>query len=134
MAGIAPEFERRGVKIIGISVDPVSDHAKWQEDIKVATGHTVGYPLIGDRDLKIAKLYQMLPAAAGNSSDGRTPADNATVRSVYTAKHQVATPANWRQGDDVIITPAVSNEEAASRFGSFETVLPYLRTTKQPRA
>jgi len=168
MAGIAPEFERRGVKIIGISVDPVSDHARWQEDIKIATGYTVGYPLIGDRDLKVAKLYQMLPAEAGDSSDGRTPADNATVRSVYvigpdkkikliltypmttgrnfdeilrvidslqlTAKHQVATPANWRQGDDVIITPAVSNEEAASRFGSFETVLPYLRTTRQPRA
>jgi len=83
MAGIAPEFERRNVKIIGISVDPVSDHAKWQEDIRIATGHTVGYPLIGDRDLRVAKLYGMLPAEAGDSSEGRTPADNATVRSVF---------------------------------------------------
>jgi alkyl hydroperoxide reductase subunit AhpC len=168
MAGIAPEFERRNVEIIGISVDPVSDHARWQEDIRIATGYTVGYPLIGDRDLKVAKLYGMLPAEAGDSSEGRTPADNATVRSVFvigpdkrikliltypmttgrnfdeilrvidsmqlTAKHQVATPANWKQGDDVIITPAVSNDEAVSRFGSFKTVLPYLRLTKQPNA
>ena len=168
MAGIAPEFERRNVKIIGISVDPVSDHARWQEDIRIATGYTVGYPLIGDRDLKVAKLYGMLPAEAGDSSEGRTPADNATVRSVFvigpdkrikliltypmttgrnfdeilrvidsmqlTAKHQVATPANWKQGDDVIITPAVTNDEAVSRFGSFKTVLPYLRLTKQPNA
>ena len=168
MAGIAPEFERRNVKIIGISVDPVSDHARWQEDIRIATGYTVGYPLIGDRDLKVAKLYGMLPAEAGDSSEGRTPADNATVRSVFvigpdkrikliltypmttgrnfdeilrvidsmqlTVKHQVATPANWKQGDDVIITPAVTNDEAVSRFGSFKTVLPYLRLTKQPNA
>ncbi len=168
MAGIAPEFEKRGVKIIGISVDPVSDHAKWKEDIKVATGHTVDYPLIGDKDLKIAKLYDMLPEDAGDSSQGRTPADNATVRSVYivgpdkkikliltypmttgrnfdeilraidsiqlTAKHQVATPANWKQGEDVIITAAVSNEDASKRFGSYDTILPYLRKTKQPSA
>ncbi len=168
MAGIAPEFEKRGVKIIGISVDPVSDHARWKEDIKVATGHTVDYPLIGDKDLKIAKLYDMLPEDAGDSSQGRTPADNATVRSVYivgpdkkikliltypmttgrnfdeilraidsiqlTAKHQVATPANWKQGEDVIITAAVSNEDATKRFGSYDTILPYLRKTKQPSA
>ncbi len=168
MAGIAPEFEKRGVKIIGISVDPVADHGKWKEDIKIATGHSVDYPLIGDKDLKIAKLYDMLPDDAGDSSDGRTPADNATVRSVYvvgpdkkikliltypmttgrnfdeilraidsiqlTAKHQVATPANWKQGEDVIITAAVSNDDAKKRFGEYETVLPYLRKTKQPSA
>ncbi len=168
MAGIAPEFEKRGVKIIGISVDPVADHGKWKEDIKLATGHSVDYPLIGDKDLKVAKLYDMLPDDAGASSEGRTPADNATVRSVYvigpdkkikliltypmttgrnfdeilraidsmqlTAKHQVATPANWKQGEDVIITAAVSNEDAKARFGDYETVLPYLRKTKQPGA
>jgi alkyl hydroperoxide reductase subunit AhpC len=168
LAGIAPEFEKRGVKIIGISVDPVSDHGKWKEDIKLATGHSVDYPLIGDKDLKVAKLYDMLPEDAGDNSEGRTPADNATVRSVYvigpdkkikliltypmttgrnfdeilraidsmqlTAKHQVATPANWKQGDDVIITPAVSNEDAKKRFGDYETVLPYLRKTRQPSA
>ncbi|MCO6388855.1 MAG: peroxiredoxin [Aliihoeflea sp.] len=168
MAGIAPEFEKRGVKIIGISVDPVADHGKWKEDIKLATGHSVDYPLIGDKDLKVAKLYDMLPDDAGSSSEGRTPADNATVRSVYvigpdkkikliltypmttgrnfdeilraidsmqlTAKHQVATPANWKQGEDVIITAAVSNEDAKQRFGDYETVLPYLRKTKQPQA
>jgi alkyl hydroperoxide reductase subunit AhpC len=168
MANAKPEFDKRGVKIIGISVDPVSDHGKWKEDIKIATGHSVDYPLIGDKDLKIAKLYDMLPDDAGDSSDGRTPADNATVRSVYvvgpdkkikliltypmttgrnfdeilraidsiqlTAKHQVATPANWKQGEDVIITAAVSNEDAKKRFGEYETVLPYLRKTKQPSA
>ena len=168
MAGYADEFARRNVKIIGISVDPVADHDRWKNDIKTATGHAVDYPLIGDKDLKVAKLYDMLPDDAGDSSDGRTPADNATVRSVYvvgpdkkikliltypmttgrnfdeilraidsmqlTAKHQVATPANWKQGEDVIITPAVSNEDATKRFGSFETILPYLRKTKQPTA
>jgi alkyl hydroperoxide reductase subunit AhpC len=168
MAGLEGDFKKRNVKIIGISVDPVSSHDKWQADIKTATGHTVNYPLIGDRDLHVAKLYEMLPAGAGESSEGRTPADNATVRSVYvigpdkkiklvltypmttgrnfdeilrvidsiqlTAKHQVATPANWKQGDDVIITAAVSNEDAIARFGSFDTVLPYLRKTKQPAA
>lgn len=168
MAGLEGEFKKRNAKIIGISVDPVSDHNRWQIDIEKATGHKVGYPLIGDKDLKVAKLYDMLPADAGDSSDGRTPADNATVRSVYvigpdkkiklvltypmttgrnfaeilraidsiqlTVKHQVATPANWQQGDDVIITGAVSNEDAEKRFGSFDTILPYLRTTKQPTA
>jgi thioredoxin-dependent peroxiredoxin len=168
MAGLEGEFKKRNVKIIGISVDPVASHDKWQADIKTATGHTVNYPLIGDKDLKVAKLYDMLPAGAGETSEGRTPADNATVRSVYvigpekkiklvltypmttgrnfdeilravdsmqlTAKHQVATPANWKQGEDVIITAAVSNEDAIKRFGAFETILPYLRKTKQPSA
>ena len=168
MAGYAPEFAKRNVKIIGISVDPVASHDKWKADIKTATGHDVQYPLIGDKDLKVAKLYDMLPAGAGDTSEGRTPADNATVRSVYvigpdkkikliltypmttgrnfaeilraidsiqlTAKHQVATPADWKQGDDVIITAAVSNEDAVKRFGAYETILPYLRKTKQPSA
>ena len=168
MAGVADDFARRGVKIIGISVDPVESHTKWKADIKVATGHDVNYPLIGDRDLKVAKLYDMLPEDAGESSEGRTPADNATVRSVYvigpdkkikliltypmttgrnfdeilraidsiqlTARHQVATPANWKQGEDVIITGAVSDEDAIRRFGGFETILPYLRKTRQPAA
>jgi len=168
MAGLDGDFKKRNVKIIGISVDPVESHVKWKDDIRTATGHAVDYPLIGDKNLKVAKLYDMLPAGAGDTSEGRTPADNATVRSVYvigpdkkiklvltypmttgrnfdeilravdslqlTAKHQVATPANWKQGDDVIITGAVSNEDAVKRFGSYETVLPYLRTTKQPSA
>lgn len=168
MAGIAPEFEKRGVKIIGISVDPVESHEKWKADIKTATGHDVDYPLIADSDLAVAKLYDMLPADAGSSYEGRTPADNQTVRSVYvigpdkkiklvltypmttgrnfneilraidsmqlTAKHQVATPANWNQGEDVIVTAAVSDEDAEKRFGGFERVLPYLRKTKQPTA
>lgn len=168
MAGLADEFTKRGVKLIGISVDPVEDHARWKDDIRTATGFSVDYPLIGDKDLKVAKLYDMLPAAAGDSSEGRTPADNATVRNVYvigpdkkiklmltypmttgrnfdeilraidsiqlTSKHQVATPANWKQGDDVIITAVVSNEDAVKRFGSYETILPYLRKTKQPTA
>ncbi|WP_421915944.1 peroxiredoxin [Mesorhizobium sp.] len=168
MAGLEGEFKKRNVKIIGISVDPVESHGKWKDDIKTATGQSVNYPLIGDKDLKVAKLYDMLPASAGETSEGRTPADNATVRSVYvigpdkkiklvltypmttgrnfdeilravdsmqlTAKHQVATPANWKQGEDVIITAAVSNEDAIERFGAYETILPYLRKTKQPAA
>ena len=166
VAQMKDEFAKRGAKIIGISVDPVESHHKWKSDIQTATGGSVDYPLIGDPELKIAKLYDMLPAAAGDSSEGRTPADNATVRSVFvigpdkkiklsltypmttgrnfdeilraidsiqlTAKHQVATPANWQQGEDVIITPAVSNEDAAERFPGYQTVLPYLRKTAQP--
>ena len=166
MAAIMPEFEKRGAKIIGISVDPVETHAKWKSDIARATGHTVNYPMIGDKDLTVAKLYDMLPAEVSGSSEGRTPADNATVRSVFvvgpdkrikliltypmttgrnfdeilraidsirlTAKHQVATPAQWKQGEDVIVTPSVSDEDAERRFGSFKRVLPYLRTTSQP--
>ena len=166
MAGLSEEFAKRNAKIIGISVDPVEDHHKWKSDIETVSGNTVGYPMIGDPNLEVAKLYDMLPAATGGSSAGRTPADNATVRSVFivgpdkkvkltltypmttgrnfdeilraldsiqlTVNHQVATPANWRQGEDVIITPAVSNEAAKERFGDYETVLPYLRKTKQP--
>ncbi len=166
MAGLAGEFTKRNTKIIGISVDPVDSHHKWKQDIADVTGNSVDYPLIGDPELKVAKLYDMLPAAAGDSSEGRTPADNATVRSVFvigpdkkvklsltypmttgrnfdeilrvidsmqlTAKHQVATPAQWKMGDDVIITPAVSDEDAKARFGDFTKVKPYLRTTKQP--
>ena len=165
MAGMAAEFEKRGAKILGISVDPVSDHVKWKDDIKSFTGNEVSYPMIGDPEMKVAKLYDMLPAEE-TRTDGRTPADNATVRTVFiigpdkkvkmsmtypmttgrnfdeilraldsmqmTSKHQVATPANWKQGDDVIVTAAVSDEDATSRFGGFEKKLPYLRTTKQP--
>lgn len=166
MGGLQPEFEKRGVKIIGISVDPVESHEKWKNDIRTATGFNVDYPLIGDKDLKVAKLYDMLPAGAGDSSEGRTPADNATVRSVFvigpdkkiklvltypmttgrnfeeilraidsiqlTSKHQVATPANWKQGEDVIITAAVSNEDAIARFGSYDTVLPICARPSSP--
>jgi len=166
MAGMAPEFAKRNAKIIGISVDPVADHMRWKADITTCTGNDVSYPMIGDTELKVAKLYDMLPAAAGDSSEGRTPADNATVRTVFiigpdkkvklsltypmttgrnfdeilraldsiqlTAKHQVATPANWNHGEDVIITAAVSNEDAKARFGDYESMLPYLRTTKMP--
>ncbi len=168
MAGLEHEFKKRNARIIGISVDPVESHERWKDDIRTVTGHAVDYPLIGDTDLKVAKLYDMLPAEAGDSCEGRTPADNATVRSVFvigpdkkikliltypmstgrnfqeilraidsiqlTAKHQVATPADWKQGDDVIITAAVSNEDAVKRFGSYETILPYIRKTKQPAA
>ena len=167
MAGMEPEFAKRNTKIIGISVDPVESHHKWKGDIEKATGKAVKYPLIGDPNLSIAKAFGMLPAEAGDTCEGRTPADNATVRSVFiigpdkkvklsltypmttgrnfdeilraldsiqlTAKHKVATPAQWKQGDDVIITAAVSDEEATQKFGEFERVLPYLRTTKQPK-
>jgi alkyl hydroperoxide reductase subunit AhpC len=166
MAGLAPEFARRGARIIGISVDPVDSHHKWKGDIKVATGFEPAYPLIGDPELKVAKLYDMLPASVSGTFEGRTPADNATVRTVFiigpdkriklsltypmttgrnfdeilraldsiqlTARHQVATPANWKQGEDVIVTAAVSDAEAEARFGGFERVLPYLRKTRQP--
>ena len=168
MAGLKGEFAKRNAKIIGISVDPVESHNKWKGDIQKATGHAVNYPMIGDRELKVAKLYDMLPAAAGDTSEGRTPADNQTVRSVFvigpdkkikliltypmstgrnfqeilraidsiqlTAKHSVSTPADWKPGEDVVIGAAISDEEATRRFGAFETVLPYLRKTKQPAA
>ena len=168
MAGMKEEFARRNCKIIGISVDPVEDHRKWKDDIEKVTGNAVNYPLIGDPKLEVAKLYDMLPAAEGESSEGRTPADNATVRSVFvigpdkkvklmltypmttgrnfdeilraidsiqlTAKHQVATPAQWKHGEDVIITPAVSDEDAIARFGEFDRVLPYLRKIEMPTA
>jgi thioredoxin-dependent peroxiredoxin len=167
MAKLQPEFAKRNVKILGLSVDPVSNHEKWQHDIEETQGAKVNYPMIGDPQLKIAKLYGMLPASAGETSEGRTPADNATVRTVFvvgpdkkvklqlsypmttgrnfdeilrivdslqlTAKHKVATPANWKQGDDVIITAAVSNDEAAQKFPGYKTIKPYLRTTQQPK-
>jgi thioredoxin-dependent peroxiredoxin len=166
MAKIEPEFTRRNAKLIGLSVDPVEDHAKWAADIEETQGAAVKYPMIGDTDLAVAKLYNMLPADAGESSEGRTAATNATVRSVFivgpdkkiklmltypmttgrnfdeilrvldsmqlTAQYKVATPVNWKQGDDVIITPAVSNEEAEKSFPGFKTIKPYLRTTRQP--
>jgi alkyl hydroperoxide reductase subunit AhpC len=166
MAGLAPEFSKRNAKIIGISVDPVENHVKWKNDIASATGHAVRYPMIGDPQMTVAKLYDMLPASASGEASARTPADNQTVRSVFvigpdkkikliltypmttgrnfeeilraidsiqlTAKHQVATPAGWKQGDDVIITAAVTDDDAQKRFGGFERVLPYLRKTAQP--
>ena len=166
LAIMKPEFDKRNVKLLGLSVDPVENHAKWSDDIADVSGVAPNYPMIGDTELKVAKLYNMLPADAGDTSEGRTAANNATVRTVYvigpdktiklmliypmttgrnfdeilrvidsmqlTARHKVATPANWNQGDDVIITPAVSNEEAAEKFPGFTTVKPYLRTTSQP--
>jgi thioredoxin-dependent peroxiredoxin len=169
MAGLKPQFDKRNCKIIGLSVDPVGNHAKWAKDIEETQGHAVNYPLIGDPELKVAKLYDMLPAEAGTSSEGRTPADNATVRSVFivgpdkkikamltypmstgrnfdevlrlldscqlTAKHNVATPVNWRPGEDVIIPPSVSDEQAKAKFPKgWKTLKPYLRVVKQPAA
>ncbi len=168
MAGLKDEFARRNCKIIGLSVDPVSDHIRWSKDIEECSGHPVTYPLIGDSELKVAQLYDMLPAGAGASSQGRTAADNATVRSVFvigpdkkvkamltypmstgrnfdevlrildscqlTSRHQVATPVNWKAGEEVIIAPAVSNEEAQKRYpGGFRAPKPYLRYVPQPR-
>ncbi|MEM9278158.1 MAG: peroxiredoxin [Pseudomonadota bacterium] len=166
MAGMIDEFAKRNTKILGISVDPVESHKQWKADIESVSGNAVSYPMIGDPELKVAKLYDMLPASAGDSSEGRTPADNATVRSVFvigpdkkvklsltypmttgrnfdeilrvidsmqlTAQHQVATPAQWKQGDRVIITPAVSDDDAKERFGSFDQPVPYVRFTDQP--
>ena len=166
LARMKPEFDKRNVKLMGLSVDPVDNHQKWAEDIADVKGVAPNYPMIGDTDLAVSKLYNMLPATVGGTSEGRTPADNATVRVVYvigpdkaiklmlvypmttgrnfdevlrvidsmqlTARHKVATPANWTPGEDVIITPAVSNEEAAEKFPGFKTVKPYLRTTAQP--
>ena len=167
VAGLEAQFAQRGAKVIGLSVDPVGNHGKWAVDIEEVTGHTIKYPLIGDPELKVAKLYDMLPGDAGDSCEGRTPADNATVRTVYvvgpdkrikltlaypmstgrnfdeiirvldsiqlTAKHRVATPANWKQGEEVIITSAVSKEEADKIFPGYKTVKPYLRTVAQPK-
>ena len=167
MAGLEQEFVKRNCKIIGLSVDPVDNHNQWAEDIKETQGHAVNYPMIGDSDLAVAKLYNMLPADEPGSSAGRTAATNATVRSVFivgpdktiklmltypmttgrnfdeilrvldsmqlTAKHKVATPVNWRDGEDVIIVPSVSDEEAKEMFPSgWNTIKPYLRTVKQP--
>ena len=167
VARLQPEFERRNCKVLGISVDGVSDHHSWSKDIEASQGHAVNYPLIGDPELKIVKVYDMLPAAAGESSEGRTPADNATARSVFvigpdkkikatltypmstgrnfveilrlldsvqlTAGEQVATPADWQDGDDVIILPSVSNEDAAAKYpDGWKQPLPYIRVVPQP--
>jgi len=168
MAGLQPEFAKRNCKIIGLSVDPVTSHGKWAADIEETQGHKVTYPMIGDPELKVAKLYGMLPAESGQTCEGRTAVDNATVRTVFmigpdkkiklmliypmstgrnfdevlrvldsmqlTAKHKVATPVNWKPGDDVIIAPAVSNEEAQQKYpGGWKTLKPYLRVVKQPQ-
>ena len=167
VAGLKEDFADRNCKIIGISVDGVSDHTSWKADIASATGHEVNYPLIGDPELNVVKLYDMLPAGAGDTSEGRTAADNATARTVFiigpdkkikasltypmttgrnfaeilrlldscqlTAAEQVATPANWQQGENVIIVPAVSNEAAAEKYPEgWESPLPYLRLVPQP--
>ena len=167
MAGLQDEFAKRNCKIIGISVDGVSDHEKWSKDIESYGGHAIGYPLIGDPELKIAKQYNMLPADAGDTSEGRTPANNATVRSVFvigsdkkikamltypmttgrnfdevlrildsiqlTAKEQVATPVNWKQGDDVVIVPSVTDEQAQEKYpNGWKSPLPYIRMVPQP--
>jgi len=168
MARLQPEFTKRNTKIIGLSVDPVSNHEKWAIDIEETQGAKVNYPMIGDPELKIAKLYGMLPAGSGSTSEGRNAADNATVRTVFvvgpdkkiklqlsypmstgrnfdeivrvidslqlTAKHKVATPANWKPGDDVIIGGNVSNEEAQKQYpGGWKSPKPYLRIVPQPK-
>ncbi len=167
MAGLKPEFDKRGCKIIGLSVDGISDHEAWSRDIEETQGHRVNYPLIGDPELKVATLYEMLPAGAGATSEGRTAVDNLTVRTVFligpdkkiklsltypmstgrnfnevlrvldscqlTAQHKVATPVNWIRGEDVIIVPAVSDEEAKKAFpGGWRAPKPYLRIVPQP--
>ena len=168
LAKLKPEFDKRGVKLMGLSVDPVTDHTRWSKDIEETSGHPVTYPMVGDPELKVATLFDMLPAGAGTTAQGRTAADNATVRSVFvigpdkkikamltypmstgrnfdevlrildsvqlTAKHQIATPVNWKPGDDVIIAPAVSNEEAQKRYpAGFRAPKPYLRYVPQPQ-
>lgn len=167
MASIQAEFDKRNTKIIGLSIDPLNDHAKWLKDVEDVGGSDVRYPVIADTDLHVAKLYNMFPADETGSAEGRTAVTNATVRSVFiigpdkniklmmtypmttgrnfneilrvidsmqlTAKHKVATPVNWKQGDDVIIVPSVSNEEAQKIYPQgWETVKPYLRKVKQP--
>jgi alkyl hydroperoxide reductase subunit AhpC len=167
MAGLKPEFDKRNCQIIGLSVDPVDDHQRWKKDIEETQGNKVTYPMVGDPELKVAKLYDMLPADAGDTAKGRTAATNATVRSVFligpdkkikatftypmstgrnfdeilrlldsmqlTAKHQVATPVNWKQGEDVIIVPSLSDEDAKAKFpGGWRTVKPYLRIVPDP--
>ncbi len=167
LAKIKPEFDKRKVKVIGISVDSVEDHKAWSKDVEETQGHAINYPLIGDSDLAVAKLYGMLPADEEGGAEGRTAANNATVRNVYiigpdkkikliisypmstgrnfdeilrvidscqlTANHQVATPANWKHGDDVIIVPAVSDEAAKEKYpDGFRAEKPYLRYVADP--
>ncbi|WP_332813936.1 peroxiredoxin [Ramlibacter sp.] len=169
MAKIEPEFRRRNVKLIGLSVDPVDSHSRWLADIEQTQGAKVGYPIIGDSDLAVSKLYNMLPADEPGTSDGRTPTTNQTVRSVFvigpdkkiklmmtypmttgrnfdeilrvidsmqlTLRHKVATPVNWKQGEDVIIAGSVSDEDAKQLFPQgWNAVRPYLRVVKQPSA
>jgi alkyl hydroperoxide reductase subunit AhpC len=169
MAGLQKEFARRGCKVIGLSVDPVESHQKWEKDIAETQGHAVNYPMIGDSDLAVAKLYEMLPAEEPGTSEGRTAATNQAVRSVFivgpdkrikltltdpmtcgrnfeeilrvvdsmqlTAKHKVGTPANWKNGDDVVIVPSVTDEEAKKAFPEgWKALRPYLRVAKQPKA
>jgi alkyl hydroperoxide reductase subunit AhpC len=168
MAKLKPEFDKRNTKILGLSVDPVDSHKKWEKDIEETQGHAVKYPMVGDPELKVAKLYDMLPEGAGTTAQGRTPADNATVRSVFvigpdkkikamltypmtsgrnfdevlrlldscqlTALHQVATPVNWKPGEDVIIAGSVSDEQAKQKYpGGWKAPKPYLRIVPQPR-
>jgi thioredoxin-dependent peroxiredoxin len=168
MAGLKPEFEKRNCKIIGLSVDPVDDHKRWSKDIEETQGHAVTYPMIGDPELNVAKAYDMLPEASGSTSQGRTAADNATVRSVFvigpdkkikamltypmstgrnfdevmrlldscqlTSRHKVATPVNWKQGQDVIIVPAVSDDDAKKTYpAGWRSPKPYLRIVPQPK-
>ena len=167
MAGLQAEFAKRNTKIIGLSVDTVASHNKWEGDIEETQGNKVTYPMIGDPELKVAKLYDMLPADAGTTSEGRTAANNATVRTVFvigpdkkiklmliypmstgrnfdevmraldsiqlTAKLTVATPVNWKPGDDIIIPTSVSDEDARKKFPGFKTLKPYLRTAAQPK-
>jgi alkyl hydroperoxide reductase subunit AhpC len=143
MARIKPEFDRRNVKIIGLSVDSESDHEAWARDIEETQGMAPNYPLIADPLLTVAKLYGMLAAETAGDAAGRTPADNQTVRNVdevlrvidslqLTAKHKVATPVNWQQGEEVIIAGSVSNEEAKELFGEWEAPKPYIRLVPQP--
>jgi alkyl hydroperoxide reductase subunit AhpC len=167
MAKLKPEFDKRGVKIIGLSVDPVENHSRWANDIKETQGAAPNYPMIGDTELKISKLYDMLPADLQGSCEGRTPTDNQTVRTVFvvgpdkkiklnltypmttgrnfdevlrvidsmqlTAKHKVATPVNWKQGEDVIIAGSVSDEEAKKTYPEgWKAPKPYLRIVPQP--
>jgi alkyl hydroperoxide reductase subunit AhpC len=168
MAKLGPEFQKRNTKVLGLSVDPVDDHHKWSKDIEETQGSAVNFPMIGDPDLSVAKAYDMLPETAGSTSQGRTAADNATVRSVFiigpdkkikamltypmstgrnfdevlrlldscqlTAKHKVATPVNWKQGEDVIIVPAVSDAEAKEKYPKgWKSPKPYIRIVEQPK-
>ena len=166
MAKIKPEFDRRGVKILGLSVDPTAKHADWVRDIEETQGSKVEYPIVGDDDFRVAKLYGMLPADVSGDAADRSPADNQTVRNVFvigpdkklklilvypmttgrnfdevlrvidslqlTANHKVATPAQWQQGDDVIIAGSVSDEQAKELFGEWDAPRPYIRIVKQP--
>ena len=168
VAKLKPEFEKRNCKVIGLSVDPIDDHSRWAADIESTQGYAVNFPMIGDADLNVSKLYNMFPADESGTAEGRTALTNATVRTVYiigpdkniklmmtypmstgrnfdeilrvldsmqlTLKHQVATPVNWKNGDDVIIAPAVSDEQAKEKYpDGWKTLTPYLRVVKQPQ-